>query len=67
MAPHDGIQLPLRWEFVPCLSRYGTIEWEWRAFRQNGDLAMKSGGSFPTFTECEADAANNGYQTRSVR
>jgi len=37
------------------------VRWEWRAYTQSGNLAMQSGDSFETLTECIDDARAQGY------
>jgi hypothetical protein len=65
MAPTDKIRLPLRWQFVPEQeARDGSIRWSWRAYKQTGELAMQSQGSFENLTECMADARTHGYADR---
>jgi hypothetical protein len=62
LAPTDRIHLPFRWQFVPTKSdQDGAVRWEWRAYLQNGKLAMQSGDSFETLTECIDDARAQGY------
>jgi hypothetical protein len=62
MAPTDRIHLPFRWQFVPSKDpRDGAVRWAWRAYQQNGKLAMQSAASFETLTECIADARQQGY------
>ena len=62
MAPTDRIHLPFRWQFTPTKSdRDGAVRWEWRAYTQSGNLAMQSGDSFETLTECIDDARAQGY------
>lgn len=64
MAPTDRIQLPLRWQFVPERHpRDGAVCWGWRAYTQSGKLAMQSGDTFETLTECMDDARASGYGT----
>ena len=62
MAPTDRIQLPLRWQFVPTNSGSDkAVRWTWRAYTHAGQLAMQSGETFDTLTECMEDARANGY------
>jgi hypothetical protein len=62
LAPTDRIHLPLRWQFVPTTSeRDGAVRWSWRAYTHSGQLAMQSGETFETLTECMDDARANGY------
>jgi hypothetical protein len=62
LAPTDRIQLPLRWQFVPEKNpRDGAVRWGWRAYTQAGKLAMQSGDSFETLTECMDNAKASGY------
>jgi hypothetical protein len=64
LAPTDRIHLPFRWQFVPTKSdRDGAVRWEWRAYTHGGRLAMQSGESFETLTECIDDARAQGYGT----
>jgi hypothetical protein len=64
LAPTDRIHLPFRWQFVPTKSdQDGAVRWEWRAYMHNGKLAMQSGNSFETLTECIDDARAQGYGT----
>ena len=62
MAPAEKIPLPFRWQFLPTKDEAtGTILWSWRAYAQNGGLAMQSARSFETLTECVQDAREKGY------
>jgi hypothetical protein len=62
MAPAERIRLPFRWQFFPTKDEgTGAILWGWRAYAQNGSLAMQSEGSFETLTECVQDARDKGY------
>jgi hypothetical protein len=62
MAPTDRINLPFRWSFIPEQNaRDGSIRWTWRAYAQNGNLAMEAEGAFDSFTECMNDAKKRGY------
>ena len=62
MAPTDGFQLPLRWQFVPVESALDrAIRWQWRAYTQTGRMAMESDSAFETLTECMDDARQAGY------
>ena len=62
MTSSDKIHLPLRWQFVPEQeSRDGSVRWRWKAYTQAGALALQSGHSFETLTECMDDAREQGY------
>ena len=62
MAPKERVHLPFRWQFLPVESpKDRSIHWAWRAFGQDGSLAMKSKGTFETLTDCMADARRYGY------
>src|SRR5690349_16215752 len=50
--------LPLRWDFVPVER---TATWQWRAYGQDGTLAMQCDGACKTLPECMADAYRFGY------
>lgn len=43
--------------------RDGAVRWGWRAYTQAGKLAMQSGDSFETLTECMDNAKASGYRT----
>ena len=62
MAPAEKIPLPFRWQFLPTKEDgTGSILWSWRAYSQNGALAMQSQRSFETLTDCVQDARDKGY------
>ena len=62
LAPTDRIQLPFRWQFVPSKApRDGAVRWSWCAYTQSGKLALQSGETFETLTECMEDARAQGY------
>ena len=62
MATTDGIRLPLRWQFAPLQdSRDRSITWKWRAYTQDGKVAMESETAFDSLTECMSDAKLSGY------
>lgn len=62
MAAPDQFQLPFRWRFVPVSDpRDKSIHWIWRAYKQSGDVALESDGSFDSLTDCMADAKANGF------
>jgi hypothetical protein len=52
----------LRWQFVPVESPADrAIRWRWRAYSQNGTLALESEGDFETLTQCMDAAKSAGY------
>jgi hypothetical protein len=62
MAPAEKIPLPFRWQFLPVKEEHGgTVLWTWRAYAQNGAVAMESARTFETLTECVQDAREKGY------
>jgi hypothetical protein len=62
MAPIERIRLPFRWQFVPLEeARDGSVRWTWKAYRQTGEIALESGASFETLTDCMHDARTRGY------
>jgi len=62
LAPTERIQLPLRWQFIPEEAPADrSIHWRWRAYMQNGRLAMESDRTFETLTQCMDDARSAGY------
>lgn len=62
MVPKERIRVPLRWEFLPAEEpSSGLVRWRWRAYRQNGELALEGERLFDTLTECMNDAADHGY------
>ena len=62
MAPKERVHLPFRWQFLPAENRSDrSIHWAWRAYSQDGTIAMKSEGAFDSLTDCMADARKHGY------
>ena len=62
MAPFDKLHLPFRWEFAPV--RHvpdGSIRWNWKAYTHAGKIALQSGRTFETLTDCMEDARKQGY------
>jgi hypothetical protein len=65
MATTDPIQLPFRWEFVPVEDPGDrSVRWAWKAYANTGAIAMQSGASFDSLTECMDDAKEKGYGSR---
>lgn len=65
MAQTDRILLPFRWEFVPVEDPADrSVRWAWKAYTQAGAIALQSGASFDSLTECMDDAKEKGYGQR---